>query len=33
MKKAEADKRLQNIEMPFDGQRMILGGFDVILEA
>jgi uncharacterized protein YbaA (DUF1428 family) len=33
MKKAEADERLQNVEMPFDGQRMILGGFAVILEA
>jgi uncharacterized protein YbaA (DUF1428 family) len=33
MKKAGEDSRLQNIDMPFDGQRMILGGFDVILEA
>jgi uncharacterized protein YbaA (DUF1428 family) len=33
MKKAGDDARLQNIEMPFDGKRAILGGFDVILEA
>jgi uncharacterized protein YbaA (DUF1428 family) len=25
------DPRLQNIDMPFDGKRMIFGGFDVIL--
>jgi uncharacterized protein YbaA (DUF1428 family) len=33
MKKAGEDARLRNIEMPFDGERAILGGFDVILEA
>lgn len=32
MKKAEADERLQTMEMPFDGRRMILGGFEVILQ-
>lgn len=32
MKKAGEDARLQNVEMPFDGKRMILGGFEVILE-
>ena len=31
MKKAMEDPRLQNVEMPFDGQRMIYGGFDVML--
>jgi uncharacterized protein YbaA (DUF1428 family) len=30
MKKAMADSRLQNIQMPFDGQRMIFGGFEVM---
>jgi uncharacterized protein YbaA (DUF1428 family) len=30
MKKAMADPRMQNIDMPFDGQRMIFGGFDVM---
>jgi uncharacterized protein YbaA (DUF1428 family) len=30
MKKAMEDTRLQNVDMPFDGKRMILGGFDVI---
>jgi uncharacterized protein YbaA (DUF1428 family) len=33
MKKAEEDERLRDMEMPFDGTRMILGGFDVIAEA
>jgi uncharacterized protein YbaA (DUF1428 family) len=33
MRKAGEDLRLQNIDMPFDGKRMILGGFEVILEA
>ena len=33
MKKAGEDARLQNIEMPFDGERAILGGFEVRLEA
>ena len=32
MKKAMADPRMQNIDMPFDGQRMIFGGFDVMLD-
>jgi uncharacterized protein YbaA (DUF1428 family) len=32
MRKAFEDTRLQNAEMPFDGKRMILGGFEVILE-
>jgi uncharacterized protein YbaA (DUF1428 family) len=31
MKKAMEDPRLQNVDMPFDGQRMIYGGFDVML--
>lgn len=31
MKTAGADPRLTNIEMPFDGQRMIYGGFEVML--
>jgi uncharacterized protein YbaA (DUF1428 family) len=33
MKKAGEDARLQNIEMPFDGERAILGGFEFMLEA
>jgi uncharacterized protein YbaA (DUF1428 family) len=33
MKKSMADPRLANAEMPFDGKRMIFGGFDVILRA
>jgi uncharacterized protein YbaA (DUF1428 family) len=32
MKKAGEDTRLQNIEMPFDGKRALVGGFEVILE-
>ncbi|MBL0423029.1 DUF1428 domain-containing protein [Ramlibacter sp. AW1] len=33
MKKFMADPRIQQMkEMPFDGQRMIFGGFQVILE-
>ena len=32
MKKAGEDARLQNIEMPFDGKRVIFGGFEVVLE-
>lgn len=32
MKKAGVDARLQNIEMPFDGKRALIGGFDVMLE-
>lgn len=31
MKAAGEDPRLTNIEMPFDGQRMIFGGFEVML--
>jgi uncharacterized protein YbaA (DUF1428 family) len=30
MKKAGEDARLQNVDMPFDGKRMILGGFEVL---
>lgn len=30
MKNAMADKRLQSVKMPFDGKRMIFGGFEVI---
>jgi uncharacterized protein YbaA (DUF1428 family) len=35
MKKAMADPRMQpeNNPMPFDGQRVIFGGFEMILEA
>ena len=33
MKKARADSRLTDLAMPFDGQRMIYGGFKMILEA
>lgn len=35
MKKAMADERLQpeNNPMPFDGKRMIFGGFEVLVEA
>jgi uncharacterized protein YbaA (DUF1428 family) len=31
MKKAGEDGRLQNIEMPFDGKRALLGSFETIL--
>ncbi len=31
MKKAGEDPRLINVEMPFDGQRMIFGSFEVML--
>jgi uncharacterized protein YbaA (DUF1428 family) len=31
MKQAMADARLQNVEMPFDGKRMMFGGFEVLL--
>jgi len=27
-----SDKRMHNIEMPFDGQRMIFGGFQAIFD-
>ncbi len=30
MKQAMADARMQNTEMPFDGKRMIFGGFEII---
>lgn len=33
MEKAGEDPRLQSVEMPFDGKRAILGGFEVMLEA
>jgi uncharacterized protein YbaA (DUF1428 family) len=33
MKRAMADPRLQSAAMPFDGQRMIYGGFEVALRA
>ena len=32
MKKAMANARLANMSMPFDGKRMIFGGFQMILE-
>lgn len=32
MKKFMADPRVQDMKMPFDGQRMIYGGFEVILD-
>jgi len=33
MKKVMEDPRMQDMQMPFDGKRMIYGGFQVILEA
>ena len=33
MKKAMEDPRLSGMQMPFDGKRMIYGGFEVVLEA
>ena len=33
MKKFMEDPRMQDMQMPFDGKRMIYGGFQVILEA
>ncbi len=33
MEKVMADPRLQPDPMPFDGKRLIYGGFEVILEA
>ena len=33
LKKSMADARLKNVDMPFDGKRMIYGGFDVIVNA
>lgn len=32
MKKFMEDPRVKDMKMPFDGQRMIYGGFEVILE-
>ena len=32
MKKMMEDKRMENMEMPFDGKRMIYGGFDCIFD-
>jgi uncharacterized protein YbaA (DUF1428 family) len=33
MKKSMEDPRLKNMQMPFDGKRMIYGGFEVIVNA
>jgi len=33
MKKAMEDPRLTGMQMPFDGKRLIYGGFEVVLEA
>jgi len=33
MKRVMEDSRLRNCEIPFDGNRMIYGGFQIILEA
>ena len=32
MQKSMEDPRLQDVEMPFDGKRMIMGGFETILD-
>ncbi len=32
MKKVMEDERLQKMEMPFDGKRMIYGGFETIVD-
>ncbi len=32
MKKFMEDPRMKNMQMPFDGKRMIYGGFEVILD-
>ena len=32
MQKLEADPRMQEEEMPFDGSRLIYGGFQVVLD-
>ena len=32
MKKMMSDPRMQDIEVPFDGQRMIYGGFQPIFD-
>jgi uncharacterized protein YbaA (DUF1428 family) len=31
--KAMADPRMKNMKMPFDGQRVVYGGFEPILDA
>ena len=31
--KLESDERMQGMEMPFDGARLIFGGFETMLEA
>ena len=31
--KMETDERMQNMSMPFDGSRLIFGGFEMMLEA
>jgi uncharacterized protein YbaA (DUF1428 family) len=31
-KKLMSDERMSKLDMPFDGKRMIFGGFDVLLE-
>jgi uncharacterized protein YbaA (DUF1428 family) len=33
MKQAMADPRFAGMQMPFDGKRLIYGGFEVILSA
>jgi uncharacterized protein YbaA (DUF1428 family) len=33
MKRAMEDPRLQSVDMPFDGKRMIFGGFEVVASA
>lgn len=32
MKKAMADERMQGLDLPFDGKRMIFGGFRVLVK-
>ena len=32
LRKAMADERLQDAPMPFDGKRMIMGGFEIVLD-
>jgi uncharacterized protein YbaA (DUF1428 family) len=32
MKASMEDKRLANVEMPFDGKRLIYGGFEVLMD-
>lgn len=32
MRRAMEDERMKNAAMPFDGKRMIFGGFDVLLD-